>query len=476
MTTTEFEPGSFRDRQGRIFYRDVRVYRALSETAFADWQALSTTRFYSKAREDGRIVGTREVDDPQELLENVAGPWVAALEHDRIPFISYPYEWTFGMLRDAALLHLDLILDALEEDLILKDASAYNLQFRGARPVHIDVSSFERWQPGEPWVGYRQFCQLFLYPLFMTAYRRLPFQPWLRGAIDGITPQQCQRLLSLRDHLRRGVLTHVYLQSKLLSATAGSARDIRAELKETGLGKQLIARNARSLRKVVAGLTLADRRSEWSAYADDTVYSDDDEQAKRRFVADAVASETWPLVWDLGCNTGAYSRIAAARADCVIAMDADHLSVERLYRELRSEGDTTILPLVMNLVDPSPGLGWRGAERGSLSDRGTPDLVLCLALLHHLVISANVPLAEIVDWLASLGARLVVEFVDKSDPMVRRLLLRKEDVYDDYTVESFETLCGRHFNVLSSLTVCGGARHLFFLAPKRRADRSPAAV
>jgi hypothetical protein len=442
------------------------VYRALSRRALTDWEALEQTRFFARACERGQVVTTHRVELPPEELETLSPTFVAALEHERVPFISYPYEWCFSMLHDAARLQLDLLLDALDEDFILKDSSAYNFQFFGSRPVLIDIPSLQRWQPGEAWVGYRQFCQLFLYPLMLVAYREVPFQPWLRGALDGITPEVCDRLLNGRHRFRRGVFTHVYLQNKLLTATAQSTSNLRRELKTSRLGKEIVTRNVRGVRKVIERLRRTGPSSEWSGYSDEHSYSEADESIKRAFVERAAGSRRWELAWDLGCNIGTYSRIVAEHAAIVVAMDGDLQAIERLYKELQAEGNDTILPLVVNLADPSPGLGWRGCERRSLPARGTPDLTLCLALVHHMVITANIPLADFVGWLAGLGSHLVIEFVTREDPMVKRLLLTKEDIYHDYSLDNFEKCIARHFELLDRESLHDGTRVLYFLEPK----------
>jgi len=454
------EPGSYRDREGRVFYRDDRVYRTLSAVALAHWEALAGSRFFQRAMADGRVVGTQRVELPADAPPAGAQPWVAALEHERIPFVSYPYEWSFGMLRDAALLQLGLLREALEEGFVLKDSSAYNLQWIGTRPVFIDVPSFERLAPGEPWVGYLQFCQLFLYPLLLTAHRDVPFQPLLRGALDGVTPEVAARLLSGSDRFRRGVFTHVYLQARLQAMTAGASRSVKRELSESGFQRELILANVRRLERLVESLSWRRTSSTWVSYRESHGYSDEDHQAKRRFVAAAAAAAPRRLVWDLGANTGDFSRLCREHAEYVVALDADALTVERLYGELRTEGDRKILPLVGNLVDPSPGLGWRGTERRALPERGRPDLVLALALLHHLVIAANVPLDEVVDWLASVGGDLVIEFVSKQDPMVARLLLNKEDRYADYDLARLESALARHYAIERRLDLGSGTRTL----------------
>lgn len=465
MTRPEVEQGSFRDRQGRVFYSEGRVFRGLSATAAEAWKRVAASAFFPHYVHEGKVVGTREAALPETLLRELAPHWVLALEHDRIPFISYPYEWSFSMLRDAALLQLDLTLAALAEDMILKDASAYNFQWRGSQPVFIDVASFEPWVPGDPWVGYLQFCQLFLYPLLLTAYREIPFQPLLRGSIDGISPEACRRMFSARDRLRPGVLKDVDLQAKLQAGFAASRARVRSDLQAIGFDKQLIVNNLKRLRKIVAGLSWRRESSEWVNYEDERSYGEGDRSLKESFVREAASERRWRLVWDLGSNLGEFSRVVADHAEYVVAFDVDPVVVDRMYRSLRDNGPGNILPLAMNLADASPALGWRGAERKALTQRALPDLTLSLALLHHLVITANIPLPELVDWLADLGSSLVVEFATKDDVQVQKLLRNKPDIYFDYERDVFERLLAERFRVERQVSYHGGTRTLYLAHP-----------
>jgi hypothetical protein len=463
-----FEAGSFRDREGRVYYDGQRVLRCLSAKGLADWEVLSATKFFREAVASGKIVATRRVDDESLLPPDLLGRWVAVLEHERVPFVSYPYEWTFGMLRDAALLELELLEAALDEGMILKDASPYNVQWVGGQPTFIDVLSFERLEPGTPWAGYRQFCQMCLYPLFLQAYKGVPFRPWLRGSLDGIDAETCNRLMSRRDLFRRGVFSHVYLHSKLERAYCSRSKDVRRELRAAGFHTELIKANVRRLRKLVGSLTWNAHRSEWNEYSNFHSYTDADLEAKKAFVRGVAAERRRRLVWDLGCNIGAFSRIAAEHADCVVAMDGDSLSVEQLYQSLKTEGRTSILPLTVNLADLSPNLGWRGHERRDLPGRGKPELVLCLALLHHLVIGSNLPLSQVVEWLAELGCDLVVEFVEREDPMVKRLLCNKLDNYRDYNLEFFEDRLRESFIIARKERLASQMRILYYARPVSR--------
>lgn len=453
-----YEPGSFRDRHGRVFYADDRVLRGLSETAAAHWRSLQEKPFYRRLSEAGRIVDTRE-----SQADAVEG-WACVLEHERIPFVSYPYEWSFGMLKDAALTTLEILDAALSEGFTLKDASAYNVQFVGARPTFIDIPSLEPLGEGEPWTGYRQFCQLFLFPLLLQVHREIPFQPLLRGALDGIDPQFAASILAGWSKFKRGVFTHVYLQSRLVNRYAGKQQDVRKNIKSAGFNKELIKSNVRGLRKLVSGLEWNPKGSEWGDYTAFHNYSDEDARGKADFVAAAAAEVKPALCWDLGCNTGQFSVLAAEHSDYVVAMDFDHLAIEKLYRSLGQSNITNVLPLVCNLADPAPALGWRNRERKTLTDRQAPDLVLALALIHHVVISANVPLEEFVNWLADLTPNLVIEFVTKDDGMVKRLLQNKDDQYVDYELDNFERCLRARYDVRRREALSSGNRYLYHCA------------
>ena len=465
----KYDPGSFRDRESRVFYEGDAVFRGLSKQALKEWEALSSTEFFKRLTLQGKLIHTERINSASMAKSAKGENWEAILKHQPIPFISYPYEWSFGMLKDAALLQLELMQAALDEDMILKDASAFNFQWMGARPVFIDIPSFEKWRPGEPWVAYQQFCQMFLYPLFLQAYKGLSFQPWLRGNIEGIESEQCNKIMSIRDYIRPGVFTHVFLQSKIQVKYSQTQRDVKKDLIDIGFGKNLILANVKRLYKLIQGLTWSPSKSEWSSYGTAHSYTDDDFQAKQNFIRRSVSLRPRCLIWDMGCNTGIFSKIASEQSDYVVAMDADALSVERFYQSLKTEGNTSILPMVMNLTDPSPSLGWRGVERKALAHRGKPDLILCLALIHHLVITANIPLREFIEWLAGLGTELVIEYVTKDDPMVKRLLRNKKDNYADYEQGHFEKCLSCSFHVAQQHRLNSGTRILYYGKPKSRA-------
>ena len=449
----EFDSGSFRDRSSRVFYHQGRVLRVLSPQAKADWDLLRNAPFYNSVVNSGALIKSQEVADlPLKLPELWASDSVV-LEHERIPVISYPYEWSFALLKKAALLHLELLLEAVDDNIISKDGSAYNIQFVGTQPTFIDIGSLTPLTAGDSWRGYGQFCQTLLFPLFMRAYLDLPHAPWLKGNLEGIEAAQMKRMLRGRSRFRSGVLKHVYLQSRLQGYAQSSAHQtsskLSAELKQAGFSQSLIKNNLTGLHKLVSSLKWQPESSTWLDYTDMGHYSDDDRQVKDSFVRKSLADKPRPLVWDLGANTGTYTKMAARVADYVVACDFDEPALDRLVDELDKEQIKNVLPLVMNLANISSGTGWGGKERLAFEQRSQPSAILCLALIHHVVIGANILLQEFVGWLARVGGDLIIEFVHPNDPMVQTLMSNHEQNYDDYNIQQFEAALDQHYVVIN---------------------------
>ena len=467
---TAAEPGSFRDRDSRVVVTDEAIYRALSPEGTEDWEAFSASPLLGQLTASGQLIGTRVVGTEVlgDLTDLLPTGVEKVLEHDRIPFVSYPYEWTFSMLQDAAKLQLELGIAAIDAGLTLKDATPYNVQYLGSQPTFIDIGSFEKITEGEPWIAYRQFCMLYLYPLLFQAHKDIPFQPWMRGSIDGIQPIDAIKVFSLRDRLRRGVFLHTSLHARLDRRANKSGPGSAEANKQTRQVKpKQIQAQLQSMHRLISKLKWKAGETSWSGYRQSNTYSDDDDRRKQSFVAEVAAEERPALTWDMGCNDGAYSRIAAENSERVVAFDFDHATVEALYRSLKEEGNTRILPLVSNLADPSPALGWRGLERKTLVDRGAPDLMLALALIHHVSISANIPIADFLQWARDMGTTLLIEFPKRTDPMVRALLANKHDgANPDYEEGNFERELEKRFTVERREELPSGDRILFLAKPR----------
>lgn len=460
------DPGSFRDPLSRVYIRTGEVQRGLSAEALAEFEAVAASEFFPSLVAEGKVVATESVPVAESF---VGDQWAGALRHERIAVISYPFEWTFEMLRNAALLQLEVTRRALAEGFTTKDATAYNVQFDGVRPVFIDVGSFERPPKGEPWPGYRQFCELFLNPLLVQALAGIPFQPWLRGSLDGISPGHVASLLRGRHRLDPKLLVHVkfHARAERRYANHDLEQDVRQDLRQAGFGPKVILAQLDNLERTVRGLRNGEQSSTWSGYGNRAHYDDEDMLCKEAAVTGAVAATGARSVLDLGANDGRFSLVAVeAGAERAVAVDADHFTVDRLYRHLRNTGEQRVLPLVLDLTDPTGGSGWRSQERASFVSRVRPDLVLCLAVVHHLALTNNVPFDHIVDLLADFAAPVLVEFPRTDDPMVARLLARKRPgLFAHYDLPQWEEALARRFTIQERIELPSGRRVMHRAAP-----------
>jgi ribosomal protein L11 methylase PrmA len=449
---------SFRDPSAFVFWRDGQPYRQIQGPFAAEWDAFEVSPLKQRLLEGRRLIRYESVG-----LDHAAAPGAhAVIRPERVEFISYPYEWTFGELREAALLTLDIQLEALDAGWTLKDASAYNIQFHDARPIHIDSSSFERLEDGSPWLAYRQFCEQFLAPLALAARRDVRLSELLRHGADGIPLDLASRLLPWRSRLDFGLLSHLHLHARAQIRHAADDDDGRAA-RRARISPARLKGLIGNLRSTVSGLDWDASGTEWADYADNTSYDERAAADKDRLVDAFVRELPGGRVWDLGANTGRFSRIAADAGKRVVAFDIDPAAAERHFRAVREAGRTDILPLVVDIADPSPGLGWAGRERRSLLERADADVILALALVHHLAITRNVPLPMLIDLFADLARAAVVEFVPKEDPMVRRLLATRRDVFADYDLDGFRAAARTRFEIIRETPIADSTRVLFLL-------------
>jgi len=463
----EAETGSFRDRNNRVYYVEGTVVRGISQNALDNWGKIIEAPFFQKLLRQGAVVPTSLLDNTGKFATAVLkNGWAGVLKHDRIPFITYPYEWTFGMLKDAALLHLDILEEAFEAGWALKDATAYNIQWQGVKPTFIDVTSFEPWKEGEPWIGYRQFCMMFLIPLVLKSYRDIDYIPLLRSDLEGIDPIEAIKYFPVTSFLKKGVFTNIYLHSKMQKAFSdGTPSKNDGSKRRISHSKAMIVGTILGLRSTVKKLSLRNAPTTWGTYDENHSYDDVSYQQKKDFILKYISRKRWPQVWDIGCNTGTFSRLCSSHADMVLSIDGDHLAIEKLYQQQKSERESNILPLIMNLANISPAHGWQGRERKSLEERGTPDFLLCLALIHHMVISANIPLQYFINWIRGLDSAVVLEFVGPEDEMTQHILKNKVNQYAEYTQENFETIVAGMFTIVESIPLKGGLRMLYYLEP-----------
>jgi len=464
------ESGSFRDPSGRVYELGGRIIRGIDGATAEDFEKLSREKFFIRGMEKGGIIPSTQIVSEEFSGEDFSGnvSWAGFLEHEKIPFISYPYEWSFSMLRDAALLQLGILEDAFNAGWMMKDATPYNIQWRGAKPVFIDTPSFLPRMKGEQWVSYRQFCMLFLTPLMLKGYLDINHTDILRANLDGLTPPEAACYFRGLSRFRRGVLSHIFFPATVERSIAKRERDAVPVQKRKGViqSDAMVLGLIQQMKRLVTSINRPIGHTDWSKYELTHSYEDMDFKEKEAFVNVHSGSRHRSMVWDIGCNTGHFSKIVAKFSETVIAIDGDHDAVEQLYLRESAQENSNILPLNLNLANLSPAQGWAGSERKAFDKRGRPELVLCLALIHHMRISANIPCALFLDWLSSLKSEAIIEFVDRSDEMVIKLLANKKEQYDDYSLEIFERQVRERFEVIASQDLKGGKRRIYMLRPK----------
>jgi hypothetical protein len=456
--------GSFRDPSGFVYTRDGILYRQVNLGFRRQFESFIASGLYDELVQDGLLVRHEQVG-----LEYAAtADATAVLRPERVGFISYPYEWSFGQLQDAASLTLDIQRRSLRKGFTLRDSSAYNVQFRAGRPVFIDTLSFEPLEEGKPWAAYKQFCEHFLVPLSLMSRVDIRCGGLLRLYLDGVPLDLGSRLLPRRSWASLSTVLHIHLHAWAQGRYADKA--VGSAAKGKAMSRDALMRLVENLAVAVRKMSWRPTGTEWADYTSDNNYSDAASQSKRAMVKAYLGGSGAHIVWDLGANTGEYSRAARDSGAEVVSFDMDPAAVEQNYRRVRAEKEARVLPLLLDLTNPSPAQGWAGHERLSLEERGPADAVLALALIHHLAIGHNLPLERVATYLSRLGRLLIIEFVPKSDSQVRRLLLSRPDIFPDYTKEGFEAAFSRYYTIRTMAQIEDSERWLYCMAVRSSAD------
>jgi len=447
-------PSSFRDPAGFVFTRDDRIYRRISPAFVPTFRRCSEVGLYQALIDENLLVEHSVITEGDEGMDILP---------DQVPYISYPYEWSFSQLQAAALLTLRVQKIALAHDMTLKDASAYNVQFFGAKPKFIDTLSFDRLDATQPWAAYRQFCEHFLGPLALMAYVDPGLNKLILVHLEGVPLETVVRVLPLRTHWRYSLLVHLHLHARSQRKHADDAVSDLESAKRPRMNKSLLNALVDSLAAAVNGCSLTSEKTEWGDYYHDTNYSDEAMTEKERLVSAWL--QTYALegeiVHDMGANTGRFSTLAAERGHYVVAHDVDRLAVERHFLARRDGDDTRVLPLQLDLVNPTPAIGWAGIERESFLQRCHSGFVLALALIHHLAIGNNTPLGKVAEFFAGFARELAIEFVPKEDSQVIRMLATREDIFPEYHELAFEEAFSRFFVLIEKRAIVGSDRTLY---------------
>ena len=456
MTNVARHPASFKDPAGFIFEANGKIYRQVNKVYGQQYQHLMESGLYNQ------LISGNQLIPHSTINENLTGEeeWLLTLIPEQLSFISYPYEWCFDQLKDAALLTLSVLRTSLDKGMILKDATPFNIQFVNGKPLLIDTLSFDRYDETMPWVAYRQFCESFLFPLYLEHYLKIDCIKWLSNYIHGIPVDVTAKLLPWRSKWNLGVRLHVMLQNNVRIRKT-------TQKVQPAFSKQKLLNLITHLESIIRNLSSGyPSISTWSNYYDETILGKEYLDRKEIILKKFLGTISYTSVLDLGANDGYFSRLLAKDNKSVLAVDSDSRCINNLYQLIKREPLTGIIPLIIDLSNPSPAIGFNNTERSSFGQRAKADLALALALIHHLVIGKNISLPELAGYFAKMAPQLIIEFVPKEDEKVKQLLSERADIFSTYDAASFETNFSRYYTILAKELIPGTTRTLYCLARK----------
>ena len=448
------ENSSFRDPSGFLFYENGILFRQINKSYEKHYLKLMSSGLYDELISKNLMISHEDVDMSVKSLDGFK-----IIKPEKIQFISYPYEWSFSQFRDAAILTLEIQKIALKHNMILKDASSYNIQFKNNHPIFIDSLSFEEYVEGLTWNVYGQFCRHFVAPIALMSNKDIRLQQLLRIHIDGIPLDLASKLLPIKTLAMFSLISHIHFHSK--SEKKYSSKKIN--VKKINMKRRSFEGLIESLLSGIKKSKLKLEDTEWGDYYDDTNYTNESFNKKQKIVKEFLNLSNPDVVWDLGSNTGIFSRIASETCSTVISFDIDPLAIEKNYLYLKNKNIKNILPLLMDLANPSGNIGWDNNERMSLINRGPTDMILALALIHHLVITNNIPLDRLVNFFQKLTRYLIIEFMPKEDSQISRLLVSREDIFKNYDKQNFENEFSKKFNIIKTVNIKNTLRTLYLM-------------
>ncbi len=454
-----FDEGSFRDPAGRVFYHLDKIYRLIGNSGKERIDFLQQKDLITKSKENNFLINSKILND--EDLKNLGFDKNSLIiEHEKIPYISYPYEWSFSQLKSAALHHLDFHLFLLENGATLIDASAYNIQFIGANPIFIDLLSIRKYEEGEYWRGHKQFCENFLNPLILSSKKGIQFNNWFKGNLEGIATNELNSILTFFDKFSYNIFVHVYLLNKFDNKYKNQNKEIDINLKKKFPKKNLISM-LMQLRNFIKGLKPKKITTVWENYSILNTYKESEEIAKSKIVKDFIVNNDLANVIDLGCNDGFYSKIALKNNNnYVVGFDYDPISIDRAFNSFGNE-QKNFLPLIFDASNPSANIGWNELERKSFNKRANFDGLLALAFEHHLAIAKNIPLEDTINWLIQLAPKGLIEFVPKNDDTIQKMLKFKGDIFPDYNEENFKNFVEKKAKIISIKEITSSGRKIY---------------
>lgn len=456
MPKVRNHPASYRDPSGFVFLHEGKYYRQVNRCYTENYALLNESGLYDRLVKEKKLIPHIELDENFSR----SGEWYCTLLPEQITFLSWPYEWCFGQLKDAALLTLNILKDAVQHGMVLKDATPFNIQFKNGRPVFIDTLSFEKYDCSQPWIAYRQFTETFIVPLLLCVYRSPEMLKLLQVYPDGIPLPLAAKWLPSRSRFNLNVFLHIFLQNKI------AQKPNRKAVTRPAFSQAKLLSIVNNLSSFISGMQLKNQKTTWNNYYDETVPDKEYVTEKLSVVSDWLKEFPVKTVLDAGTNTGLFANTAATYAETVIAIDSDTGCINSLYKYCKQSGNANILPLLIDICQPTPSTGWRNAERSSFLNRCKVDMVLALALIHHLVIARNIPLQQLAETLNILTEYLIIEFIPREDGKVQQMLLHRKDIFPYYTLKTFEDTFSPFFETLRKVKVGDTDRSLFLMKKK----------
>jgi len=455
-----FDKGSYRDPAGQVFYHNGKVYRGLNSEGCKRFEYIEKNKILQDSIKNKYLIDTKVISNPDINIKN--NNFEKVLEHEKIDFISYPYEWCFDQLKDAALHHLNFQLYLLERNCVLIDASAFNIQFKHSKPIFIDVLSLAEYENGAYWLAHRQFCENFLNPLLLSSKKGINFNNWFRGNLEGIATSDINSILSFIDKLNPSTFMHVFLMDRIQKKMVRNPDDIlkKVEKKKT-ISKNTYKSILNQLKSSISKLKKKFFNSQWQNYSKENTYKSDEEKLKIKLIADFSSKYNFEYLADLGCNNGLYS-FTCLENGCknVVGFDFDLNALNDAYLKSK-EKKLNFQTIYMDAVNPSPNQGWSQQERKGLTERLKFDGMIALAFNHHLTIAKNIPLEDSIRWLVNFAPRGIIEFVPKNDETVKKMLQIREDIFINYNEETFKNILTKYSNILSKEVVSSSGRTLY---------------
>jgi ribosomal protein L11 methylase PrmA len=455
-----FEKGSYKDPAGQVFYYNDSVYRALTKEGVKRFNEIKNKGIIDESISKKFLIDTKVIDS--EYFSEHLNKYYLFLEHKKINFVSYPYEWCFEQLKQAALHHLNFQIFLLERDCVLIDASAYNIQFNNTKPIFIDVLSIENYKYGSYWFGHKQFCEQFLNPLLISSAKNINFNNWFKGNLDGISTSDTNSILSFKDKINPSVFTHVFLLDRLQKKTIENPKEtIRKLNKKKNISKETYKYLLLNLKNFITKLKISNNKSLWQNYSINNTYSFQEESLKKKIIANFSQKNKFNCLVDLGCNNGTYSFLSLeSGSKNVIGFDYDLNALNDSFIKAK-KNSSNFLPLYMDVSNPSANLGWDENERKNISSRAKFDGMIALALIHHLCIAKNIPLENAINWLVSFAPKGIIEFVPKNDETIIKMLQLREDIFSDYTAENFENILKKKTKIIEKKIISSSGRTLY---------------